>query len=225
MPRFYENMYVLYFLNEECLLWQNIDLSAVITSQQLHWHPIIIEDVTVTSTDACTIQRLRKMLYCVVVGSVQAVAENIAQQPRQKHIIIVDDIDMLEIYLGDIQAGRKAISSIHAIVNRHSKVCLSSSLLVSHAVQNCAAACFGRDVTAKLPAAFSETPIHVTQRLQRSNLTEYVKHRCDITVVVSCLGTGYSMDIHGQVTIVHKCEQKAFTFKALDSGIQCSLLR
>lgn len=205
---------------------QNIDLSAVMASQQLHWHPIIIEDVAVNPTDACTIHPLEKVSYCVVVGSVQAVAENIAQQPNAKHLIIVDDIDMLEIYLGDIQAGRKAISCIHAIVNRHSKVFVYSLFVCLFYIgQNCALACFGRDVTAKLPAAFTEVPRQDIQRLQRSNLTEYVKHRSDISVVVSCLGTGYSMDIHGQVTIVHKCQQKAFTFKALDSGIQCSLLR
>ena len=142
-------------------------------------------------------------------------------------MIFLDDIDMLEVYLGDIAAGRKAISRLHSIVNCHKQVRIEMRHFTSYYafVQICSLACFGRDVTARTPAAFTETNPHTIQRLQRGNLTEYVKQRSDISIVVACLGTGYSTDIHGQVTIVDKCQQKAFTFKALDSGIQCSLLR
>ena len=52
-------------------------------------------------------------------------------------------------------------------------------------------------------------------------------YRADMLVIVNPLNTGYSVDTHGMITITYpntSMKKQVLLFKALDSGVKCSIV-
>lgn len=58
------------------------------------------------------------------------------------------------------------------------------------------------------------------------HLSEYLAYRAEVTVKANPLTTGYSADVHGIITVAssRSIKPQQYLFKALDSGVKCSIL-
>lgn len=147
--------------------------------------------------------------------------ETINKSESKNYSLFIDDLDALELIAPDAHSCRHFLSLCHYNScnknNKQDDTWQCNSLIaygrqyntftddVNDEIQFLSDNCFDND----------EPP-----------LSEICKYKADIIISISPLSTGYSSEVHGIliVSMTSKLNRQILNFKALDSGVKCSLV-
>jgi hypothetical protein len=148
--------------------------------------------------------------------------ESINKSKSKNYSLFIDDLDAFELISPDTQSCRHFLSLCHY------NSCNKNKIQDNDIWQCNSLIAYSRQYDTFTDNANDEIQFLSDNCFDNDEppLSEICKYKADIIISISPLSTGYSSEIHGilAVSMTSKLNRQILNFKALDSGVKCSLV-